>query len=72
MLAQLHEESWEPAPNSCSGPQHYAMDLGMMLIKPSSKTLHPDGSPYASVELQVVVSVYAKYRARSALGRSTS
>jgi len=69
VLAKLREESWEPVPNSCSGPQRYAMDLGIMLIEPSPKTLHPDGSPYAPVEMRVVISVYAKYRKKKQRGQ---
>jgi len=69
VLAKLREETWEPVPNSCSGPQRYAMDLGTMLIKPSPKTLRSDGSLYAPVELRVVISIYAKHRKKKQRGQ---
>jgi len=69
VLAKMREGKWEAVQGSRSGPQRYAMDLGVLLIKPSPKTAHPDGTPYAPIQMRAVASVYARYRDKKLCGR---
>jgi len=57
---RLVEAQWELVPDSKSGPQRSAADIGMVTLKPSSKTQQDDGSAYDPVCTRVVVSRFPR------------
>ena len=56
VLARLREATWYLVPDSGSGPQRAAADLGVLTVAPDKETKRPDGSPYEPVTLRVVAS----------------
>lgn len=58
ILAQLREAVAYAVPDSRSGPRRAAIELGWREVLPGTKTRRPDGSPYASVTVRVVASLY--------------
>jgi hypothetical protein len=58
VLERIRKGPWFRVPDSGSGPQRAAMDLGVLLIPPGVKTRTPDGSPYHPVQLRVVASAF--------------
>lgn len=60
VLKRLRKGPWFQVPDSGSGPQRAAMDLGLLLVHPGGKTRRPDGSPYDPIRLRVVASAFPK------------
>lgn len=59
-LASLRVATWFVVPDSRSGPQRLAAELGLWTIEPGAKTRRPDGTTYDSVEVRVVACAMAK------------
>jgi hypothetical protein len=55
---RLAEATWFYVPDSRSGPRRSAIDLGLVTLTPGKDVVREDGSPYAPVEVRVVVSRY--------------
>ena len=58
VLARLREATWNLVPDSGSGPQRSATDLGVLTVAPDKDTKRPDGSSYESVTVRVVASIF--------------
>lgn len=56
--ARLHASQWERVDDAGAGPVRIAADLGPVLLEAGETTLQADGTPYAPVEVRVVVSCY--------------
>jgi len=59
-LACLRAAVWAVVPDSKSGPQRLAAELGLWTIKPGAKTRRPDGTVYDPIEVRVVACAMAK------------
>jgi len=59
-LASLRVAAWFVVPDSGSGPQRLAAELGLWTVKPGAKTRRPDGTTYDPVEVRVVACAMAK------------
>jgi hypothetical protein len=60
VMERLRQGSWELVPDSLSGPQRSALDLGLVTVLPGKDTRRADGTPYEPVEVRVVVSRYPR------------
>ena len=60
VLRELREGTWHVAPDSLSGPQRSALDLGIVSVTPGRNTRRVDGSRYEPVAVRVVVSRYPR------------
>jgi len=60
VLDLLRRATWYLVPDSGSGPQRGATDLGEMTIKPGEDTKRPDGTDYEPVTVRVVASRFPK------------
>ena len=60
VLDLLRRATWYLVPDSGSGPQRGATDLGEMTIKPGGKTKRPDDTDYEPVTVRVVASRFPK------------
>jgi hypothetical protein len=60
VLARLRQATWHEVPDSGSGPQRAAADLGVLTLHPDRKTKRPDGRRYEPVKLRVVASIFPK------------
>lgn len=58
--ARLAAGTWEAVPDSLSGPRRSAMDLGTVTLRPGRTTVRDDGTPYAPLDVRVVVSRYPR------------
>ena len=60
VLRALHESLWHLVPDSLSGPQRSALDLGIVTVPSGRTTVQKDGTPYAPVAVRGVVSRYPR------------
>ena len=60
VLDRLRRATWYMVPDSGSGPQRGATDLGELTIKPGEETKRPDGTDYEPVRVRVVASRFPK------------
>jgi len=60
ILQSMATHAWHVVPDSRSGPRRSAMDLGVVTMRPSHKTVDDDGEPYETIDVRVVVSRYAR------------
>lgn len=60
VLDRLRKATWSFVPDSLSGPQRSATDLGVLTVRPDRKTKRPDGSAYDPVTVRVVASRYPR------------
>jgi hypothetical protein len=60
VLARLRAAIWRPVPDSRSGPQRAATDLGVLTVLPGKKTRRPDGTTYEPVTVRVVAAIFPK------------
>jgi len=58
LLARLRKADWRLVPDSRSGPQRSAADVGTMVIRPGKTTHRPDGKAYEAVTVRVVASIF--------------
>ncbi len=58
VLARLRTATWHRVPDSKSGPQRAAADLGILTIPPGQRTRRPDGRRYEPVRVRVVASIF--------------
>ena len=66
VLQRLRGGTWEPVPDSGSGPRRLATDLGSIPLRPGARTRRPDGGKYEPVEVRLVASVYRDTSGRGA------
>jgi len=60
VLARLRAATWVRVPDSKSGPERSATDLGVLRVHPGPRTRRPDGSAYEPVSIRVVASIFPK------------
>ncbi len=60
VLQRLHSATCYRVPDSLAGPGRSAADIGILRILPGQQTRRADGSPYESVEVRVVASIFPK------------
>lgn len=60
VLERLRTATWWMVPDSKSGPQRSATDLGLITVHPDRKTRRPDGTAYEPVTLRVIASRYPR------------
>jgi hypothetical protein len=60
VLARLRQATWHLVADSGSGPQRSAADLGILTVRPDSKTKRPDGSSYEPITVRVVACIFPK------------
>ncbi len=60
VLDRLRRATWYMVPDSRSGPQRGATDLGELTIKPGEETKRPDGTDYDPITVRVVASRFPK------------
>lgn len=60
VLDRLRKATWSFVPDSLSGPQRSATDLGVLTVRPDRKTKRPDGTAYEPVTVRVVASRYPR------------
>lgn len=58
VLDRLRRATWYLVPDSGSGPQRAAADIGVLTIRPGEETRRPDGGTYEPVEVRVVASIF--------------
>ncbi|MBC8424506.1 hypothetical protein H8E07_10315 [bacterium] len=58
LMAILRGATWDPVPDSRSGPRRFAADLGEVTLPAGSRTRRPDGSRYEPVRVRLVASAY--------------
>ena len=58
VLARFRTATWYRVPDSRSGPQRAAADLGVLTVRPDRRTKHPDGRRYEPVRVRVVASIF--------------
>ena len=60
VLSALRNGIWHMVPDSLSGPQRSALDLGIVTVPPGHATRREDGTPYDPVAVRIVVSRYPR------------
>ena len=60
VLERLRTATWWMVPDSKSGPQRSATDLGRITVHPDRKTRRPDGTAFEPVTLRVIASRYPR------------
>jgi len=60
VLATLRAATWHLVPDSGSGPQRSATDLGVLTLAAGKQTLRADGSAYEPVTVRVVAVIFPK------------
>jgi hypothetical protein len=58
VLGRLRTATWRAVPDSLSGPNRLAADLGELTLAPGQSTRRADGSEYEPVTVRVVASIY--------------
>ncbi len=58
VLARLRSAIWYRVPDSGSGPQRAAADLGVLTVHPGERTRRPDGERYDPVTIRVVATIF--------------
>lgn len=57
---RMRTGTWWVVPDSGGGPVRSAMDLGLVTLQPGKDTLRDDGTPYAPIEVRIIVSRYER------------
>jgi len=60
VMQALRTGTWQFVPDSLSGPQRSALDLGVVTLPAGADTVRDDGTPYEPVAVRVVVSRYPR------------
>lgn len=66
---RLAEATWEYVPDAMSGPRRSATELGTVTLNPAKTTVRDDGTPYAPVEVRVVVSRFRNEEGKPSRGQ---
>jgi len=69
VLQRLRTAVWHRVPDSLSGPERAAADLGILRIEPGARTRRPDGSTYDPVTIRVVASILIPTNGKATSGR---
>jgi hypothetical protein len=60
VLARLRSATWYRVPSSGCEPRRSATDLGILTVRPGTRTRRPDGGTYEPIAVRVVASVFLK------------
>lgn len=60
VLDRLRLATWYRVPDSLSGPQRAAADIGVLTVSAGKDTQRPDGSGYDPVRIRVVASIFPR------------
>lgn len=66
--AHIAQASWQQVPDSGSGPQRFATELGLVTLHPGDDVVRENGKPYESIQTRVIVSRASAEQARRGAG----